>query len=178
MHRMTRVATASALVLLLAACSGTGLGTGSNETAPSVPAGSMSAEPSNAAMPSASAGDESAAGQRVDMTALAADPGSYAGQEITVLARVDSILVDGTAFLTSPSGSDEDQIAVVIRPDAQLDKEIVEGGVVWVDGTVVGFTADDLSSAGVDLSPDDLGGFSGEFVLVADAIRDPLTPAS
>lgn len=189
MHRMTRVAALPALVLLMAACSRGGTGAGGDETIPSLPAAStpagssMGAMPSSsgAAMPSASAstsvgGDET--GQRVDMSTLAADPGTYEGQDITVLARVDKVLIDGTAFITSPSGTEEDQLAVIIKPDASVEADLAEGDVVYVDGTVAGFTADDLDSSGVDVSPEDLGGFDGEFIILADGIRDPLAPSS
>ena len=91
-----------------------------------------------------------------------------------MLARVDQVLVDGVAFLTSPSASDEGQIAVVVRPDAQIDKEIVEGTVMWVEGTVVGLTEQELSDAGLDVTLDQLGDFDGEFAVVADSITDPL----
>jgi hypothetical protein len=108
------------------------------------------------------------------MSALAADPGTFVGQDVTVLARVDEVVIDGGAFLTSPSGTADGQIAVIVAPDATIDKEISSGGVVWVDGTVVGFTPDDLAAAGVELSADDLGGYDGAFAIIANAIRDPL----
>ena len=44
-----------------------------------------------------------------------------------------------------------------------------------MDGTLVGFTADKLADAGIDLTPDQLAGFHGEWVLIANAIRDPLS---
>jgi hypothetical protein len=170
MQRKTRVLTTLTLsALLLAACARTGTGGGGTTSSP---AGTEPSGSATASMPAASG--EATGPQRVDIGALAADPASFEGQEITVLARVDTVLVDGTAFLTSPSASEEGQFAVVVKPDATVDKEFTEGSVVWVDGTLAGFTADDLASAGVDVTPEQLGDFSGDWVLIADAIRDPL----
>lgn len=174
MLRMRRAAgILSFVVVLLAACAAPGTGAGGSE---SQPAGSGDVNTSSSAAPSGSApamAEEGSVG-RVDIGVLAADPSAFEGQEIRVLARVDHVLVDGVAFLTSPSATDEGQLAVVIRPDAQVDKEIAEGGVVWVEGSVVGFSQEDLDGAGVDVSLDELGDFSGEFAIVADAIGDPL----
>jgi hypothetical protein len=173
MHRITRAALVPALILILAACAGPRTGAGGSAGSSGLPDASGSSQPASSlgSSPSAS-GSET--GGRVDIGVLTADPGSYEGQDVRVLARVDEVLVDGTAFLTSPSASDEGQIAVVLRPDAQVDKQPVAGSVVWVDGTVMGFTADDLQAAGVDVTPDQLSGFSGEWVIVASAIGDPL----
>ena len=168
MQRTTRAITTLIFsALILAACARPGTGGGTTSSA--LPESSGSA---TASMPAASG--EATATQRVDIGALAANPDSFEGQNVTVLARVDKVLVDGTAFLTSPSASEQGQFAVVIKPDATIDKDIAEGTVVWVDGTLVGFTAEHLSDAGVDVTPEQLGGFKGEWVLVADAIRDPL----
>jgi hypothetical protein len=166
MHRMRGAAGAVAIVTLLAACAGVGTGAGSSAS----PAGTGAA-PSGSAPAS---GEAATADHRVDIGTLGGDPASFQGQEVKVLARIDKILVDGVAFLTSPSASEEGQLAVIVRPDAQVDKDIQEGRTVWVEGTVVGFTADELESAGVDVSPDQLGDFQGEFVIVADRIGDPL----
>jgi hypothetical protein len=166
MQRTRRVAAIPALVILLAACAGPGTGAGGTGGA----TGSPGASPTMAS-PGASGATSSG---RVDIGALAADPDSFEGQPLTVLARVDSVLIDGTAFLTSPSGSDEGQFAVIIKPGATVDKEPTEGAVVWVDGTLVGLTAEHLADAGVDVTPEQLSGFDGEWVLLADAIRDPL----
>jgi hypothetical protein len=171
MNRMRRAAGILALTALLAACAAPGTGGGattSGSGANVVP----STNPSMSA--AASAGAEAGAMTRVDIGALSDDPSAFSGEQVKVLARVDQVLVDGVAFLTSPSASEEDQIAVLVRPDAQIDKEIVEGSVVWVEGTVVGLTDQELADAGVDLSLDELGDFDGEFAIVADAIRDPL----
>ena len=40
-----------------------------------------------------------------------------------------------------------------------------------MDGTLVGFTADKLADAGIDLTPDQLAGFHGEWVLIASDPR-------
>jgi hypothetical protein len=171
MNRMRRAAGILALTALLAACAAPGTGGGattSGSGANVVP----STNPSTSA--AASAGAEAGAMTRVDIGALSDDPSAFSGEQVKVLARVDQVLVDGVAFLTSPSASEEDQIAVLVRPDAQIDKEIVEGSVVWVEGTVVGLTDQELADAGVNLSLDELGDFDGEFAIVADAIRDPL----
>lgn len=169
MQRTARAITTLILsALILAACARTGTG-GGGTTSSALPESSGSAA---ASMPAASKG--ATATQRVDIGGLAANPDSFEGQNITVLARVDKVLVDGTAFLTSPSASETGQFAVVVKPDATVDKDLVEGAVVWVDGTLVGLTDQDLSNAGVDVTPQQLNGFKGEWVLIADAIRDPL----
>jgi hypothetical protein len=171
MNRMRRAAGILALTGLVAACAAPGTGAGG--TASGTDADSAaSANPSM----SVAASDDSAASTttRVDIGALSDDPSAFSGQQIKVLARVDQVLVDGVAFLTSPSASEEGQIAVLVRPDAQVDKEFAEGSVVWVEGTVVGLTDQELSDAGLDISLDELGDFDGEFAIVADAISDPL----
>lgn len=173
MNRMRRAAGTLALTALLAACAAPGTGGGAA-------ASGTEAESATSANPSMSvaASDDSAASTtgttRVDIGALSDDPSAFNGEQIKVLARVDQVLVDGVAFLTSPSASDEGQIAVLVRPDAQVDKEFVEGSVVWVEGTVIGLTEQELSDAGLDISLDELGDFDGEFAIVADAISDPL----
>lgn len=172
MHPMRRAAGSAALILVLAACAapGTGGGGTSSDT-PSMGEAATSGSPSTAPQTD---GDGA---QRVDIGALTSDPGTFAGQEITVLARVDEVLVDGSAFVTSPSATEEGRLLVVVRPDGQVDKEPATGGMVLVDGTVVGFTPEDLQAAGIDLGREELGGFDGEFAFVADAVRDPLAEA-
>jgi hypothetical protein len=173
MHRMHRAAGLLPVIALLAACAAPGTGTGGagSDASSSIPAVESTAP--GTTDPSGSPSEASAT-TRVDIGVLGADPSSFMGEEITVLARVDRVLVDGLAFLTSPSATEENQMAVVVRPDAQVDKEIAEGSMVWVDGTVIGVSEDELAQAGVDVSLDELGEFSGEFAMVADAIRDPL----
>jgi len=175
MHRMRRAAGVPALVLILAACAAPGTGAGGTPDQ-GEPSSSMtltgSSPPSSSVM--ASPQGEATGDDRVDLSVLTADPGSFEGQPLTILAKVDEVLVDGTAFLTSPSGTEEGRIAVIVRPDGQIDKEPTAGAVVWVDGTVAGFSAEDLQAAGIDISPGDLGGFDGEFAVIADAVRDPL----
>ena len=172
MNRMRRAAGIVTLTALLAACAAPGTGGGATEPAGTGAADAASMNPSSS--PEASGAAETGTATRVDIGALSSDPASFTGQSIKVLARVDQVLVDGVAFLTSPSASDEDQIAVLIRPDAQVDKEIVEGTVVWVEGTVVGLTEQELSDAGLDVTLDQLGDVDGEFAIVADSISDPL----
>jgi hypothetical protein len=84
------------------------------------------------------------------------------------------VLVDGTAFLTSPSGTEEGQFPVVVTADAPVDKEIAVGSMLWLEGSSVALTEEDLQAAGVDVSADQLGEFDGEFVFVADLVADPL----
>jgi hypothetical protein len=171
MNRTTRAITTIILsALFLAACARTGTGGGGTSSSSALPASSGSA---TASMPAASG--EATASQRIDIGALAANPDSYEGQDVTVLARVDKVLVDGSAFLTSPSASEDGQFAVVIKPDAAVAKDPTEGSVLWVDGTLVGFTAEKLADAGIDITPEQLAGFNGEWVLIAKAIRDPLS---
>lgn len=173
MNRMRRAAGIITLTALLAACAAPGSGGGGAAAGASgTAAGLASANPSTS--PGASDSTDTSSATRVDIGALSDDPSSFNGQQIKVLARVDQVLADGVAFLTSPAASDEGQIAVLIRPDAQVDKDIVEGSVVWVEGTVVGLTDQELSDAGLDVTLDELGGFDGEYAIVADAIGDPL----
>ena len=172
MNRMRRAAGIITLTALLAACAAPGTGGGPSEPASTVPADAGSMTQSSS--PGASGPSETGASTRVDIGALSEDPSSFSGQSIKVLARVDQVLVDGVAFLTSPSASDEGQLAVLIRPDAQVDKDTVEGNVVWVEGTVVGLNEQELADAGLDVTLDQLGEFDGEFAIVADAIGDPL----
>ena len=173
MHRMRRAAGIITLMAFLAACAAPGTGGGGAAASASGTAPDLaSANSSNS--PAASGGTDTSGTSRVDIGVLSDDPSAFSGQQIKVLARVDQVLVDGLAFVTSPSASDEGQIVVLIRPDAQLDKDIAEGNVVWVEGTVIGLTDQELSDAGLDVTPDQLGDFDGEFAFVADAITDPL----
>ena len=171
MNRMRRAAGILALTALLAACAAPG--TGGGATASGIGTDGMtSTNPS--VSPAASGGTIDDTTTRVDIGVLSDDPSAFSGEPIKVLARVDQVLVEGLVFLTSPSASDEGQIPVLVRPDAQVDKEIAEAGVVWVEGTVVGLTDQELADAGLDVSLDQLGEFDGEFAIVADAISDPL----
>lgn len=175
MHRMHRAPGLLGIVILLAACAAPGSGGEPTEReAATSPATSDPMSGEAAPSGSASAEAETTGDRRIDMAALAADPSAAVAREITVLARVDQVVVDGLAFLTSPSASDDGQIAVIVRPDGQVDKEIAEGRMVFVDGTVVGFTAEELETAGVGIGTEELGEFGGEFAIVADAVRDPL----
>jgi hypothetical protein len=173
MNRMRRAAGTLALSALLAACAAPGTGGGAAASGTEAES-ATSANPSMSVAASDDSATSTATTTRVDVGALSDDPSAFTGEQIKVLARVDQVLVDGVAFLTSPSASDEGQIAVLVRPDAQVDKEIVEGSVVWVEGTVVGLTDQELSDAGLDISLDELGDFDGQFAIVADAISDPL----
>ena len=172
MNRMRRAAGIVTLTALLAACAAPGTGGGATEPAGTGATDAASMNPSSSPASTGSADGDTAT--RVDIGALSGDPSSFSGQSIKVLARVDQVLVDGVAFLTSPSASDEGQLAVLVRPDAQVDKEIHEGTVVWVHGTAAGLTEQELSDAGLDVTLDQLGDFDGEFAIVADSISDPL----
>ena len=175
MNRMRRAAGILTLAALLAACAAPGTGGGATEPAGTSGAPTGEAASTNPSMsPAASGTSASATAARVDIGAVSGDPSSFSGKQIKVLVRVDQVLVDGVAFLTSPSASDEGQIAVLIRPDAQVDKDVVQGSVVWVEGTVVGLTDQELTDAGLDFSLDQLGDFDGDFAIVADAVSDPL----
>lgn len=167
MNRMRRtLGILPVAALVLAACAAPGSGTGDSSTDP-------------AASPAAPGASSSAAASgvpgRVDIGDLYADPGAFAGEELTVLGRVDAIAVDGGAFLTSPSG-EEDGLLVVLAEDATVDKEIAERAVLWITGSVVPFTAEDLAAAGATVAADDAGlaGHAGGYVLVASEIGDPL----
>ena len=171
MNRMRRAAGILALTALLAACAAPGTGGGATASGTGAD-GMTSTNPS--VSPAASGGATDDTTTRVDIGVLSDDPSAFSGEPIKVLARVDQVLVEGLVFLTSPSASDEGQTPVLVRPDAQVDKEISEGAVVWVEGTVIGLTEQELADAGLDVSLDQLGEFDGEFAVVADAISDPL----
>src|SRR3990170_2426543 len=170
MYRMHRaVGILPVLALVAAACAPAGMGGGTtNETGASQ--GDTSAIPA----PSAPPGSDAVDVPRVDIGVLAAEPAALEGQPVAVLARVDEVLVDGRAFLTSPSASEEGQFPVVVSGDATVGKEIATGAVVWLEGSVIALTAEDLEAAGVEVAVEELGGLDGEFVFVADTVADPL----
>jgi hypothetical protein len=145
--------------LLLAACAAPG------------PGGGDPASP----IPSATDGGSAVPG-RIDIGDLYADPAAFAGQEVRILGRVDTVLVEDAAFLTSPSG-EENGLLVAIADDARVDKSPVARSVLWITGTVVPLTADDLAAAGALVSADDaaIADVSGEYALVATELGDPLT---
>ena len=174
MYRMHRaVGILPVLALVAAACAPAGMGGGTtNET------GAPEGNTSPIAAPSASIGSEADRAQRVDIGVVAAEPAALEGQPIAVLARVDDVLVDGRAFLTSPSASQEGQFPVVVSGDATVGKEIATGAVLWVEGSIVALTAEDLEAAGAEISAEELGGLDGEFVFVADTVADPLERTS
>jgi hypothetical protein len=166
MNRMRRtLGILPVAALVLAACAAPGTGAGDSDTSPAA----------SATSPAASAPASDVAG-RVDIGDLYADPGAFAGQEVTILGRVDAIAVEGGAFLTSPSG-EEDGLLVVLAEDATIDKEIAEKSVLWITGSVVPLSAEDLEAAGAAVSADDAGlaDYAGEYVVVANEIGDPLT---
>jgi hypothetical protein len=145
--------------LLLAACAAPGSG------------GGDTASP----IPSATDGGSAAPG-RVDIGDLHADPAAFAGQDVRILGRVDTVLVEDAAFLTSPSG-EEDGLLVVVADGARVDKAPVARSVLWITGTVVPLTAEDLAAAGALVTTDDaaLADVSGEYAIVATELADPLT---
>ena len=182
MHRMHRaLGILPVLTLLLAACAASGTGGGGASFAPDSSSAreSAAASASGAAETGASTGataspaDQGGGADRIDIGVLTGDPGAVAGTELRVLARVDEMVADGEAFYTSPSGTDEGRFLVVLAEDARVDKEMVEGAVVWVDGTVVGGTGEELESAGAATTemPSD---YEGDYVLIASALADPL----
>lgn len=181
MHRMHRaLGILPILVLALAACAAPGTGGGGAADRTTEPATGQPAETNAAPSGTAAAGiDDTAEADvdRVDIGVLAEDPAAFEGQPVAVLARVDEVLVDGLAFMTSPSGTEENQFPVVITSDAQVEKEIEVGNVLWLEGSPVAFTTDDLEAAGADVAADELAGFDGEFVFVATSIADPLAQA-
>lgn len=147
------------VALVLAACAAPGTGGGDLQSS----------------APTASAADGSAAPERVDIGDVYADPMAYAGEEIRILGRVDTVLVDEAAFLTSPSG-EEDGLLVVVADDATVDKVPAERSVLWITGTVVPRTAEDLSAAGALVPADDaaLAEVPGDVAIVATQLGDPL----
>lgn len=181
MNRMHRAAgILPILMLALAACAAPGTGGGRTDTS-AEPATSPTTESSTAPSGSATVDADDASEteiQRVDIGVLAEDPAAFEGQPVAVLARVDEILVDGLAFVTSPSGTEEGRFPVVLTGDAQVDKEIQVGSVLWLEGMPVAFTAEDLEAAGVEISADELEGLEGEFAFVASSVGDPLSQAA
>jgi hypothetical protein len=187
MHRMHRaLGILPVLTLAVAACAAPQTGGGGASIAPdasAAPAASTTASASADAETdasdgaSASPGAETGATERIDIGVLTGDPGAVSGTELRVLARVDEVIADGDAFFTSPSGTEEGRLLVVLAADARVDKQIAEGSVVWVEGTVVGGTEDELESAGAAMTelPSD---YEGDYVLVASALADPLAGES
>lgn len=169
------------LTLAVAACAAPQTGAGDASSGPessaaaspstSSPSGTSGTDASGGA--SASPAPEAGSAERIDIGVLAGDPGAVAGSELRVLARVDEVLSDGQAFYTSPSGTDEGRLLVVLADDARVDKEMAQGAVLWVDGTVVGGTGEELESAGAATTelPSD---YEGDHVLVASVLADPL----
>jgi len=152
------------VALLLAACAAPGSG------------GGDAASPSPSAPASASASDDVAdAVARVDIGDLYADPAAFEGQQVRILGRVDSVLVDDAAFLTSPNG-EADGLLVVAAQDATVDKSPAARSVLWITGTVVPLTADDLAAAGAVVAADDaaLADVAGDYAIVASELKDPL----
>jgi hypothetical protein len=186
MHRMHRaLGILPVLTLALAACAAPQTGGGDASSAPDAStalastAASASAvagtDASHGASPSPGAG--TGAAERIDIGVLAGDPGAVSGTEVRVLARVDEVVAEGDAFYTSPSGTEEGRLLVILAEDARVDKEIAEGSVVWVDGTVIGGTEDELGSAGAALT-ELPSGYEGDYVLLASALADPLAGES
>lgn len=148
------------VALVLAACAAPGTGGGDTQSP----------------IPSASVTDDGTTDgvDRINIGDVYADPASFAGQTVRILGRVDSLLVEDAAFLTSPSG-EEDGLLVVVSQDASVDKAPAERGVVWITGTVVPMTADDLATAGALVSADDpaVADVTGEYAIVASELGDP-----
>jgi hypothetical protein len=162
------------IALLLAACArGTGAGATDTSTEPS---GSSANQPSTSASAAPSASEAVTTG-RIDIGALVGEAASYQGQEVTVLGRVDSVLADGKAFTTSPNG-DDNNILVIVGDNATVEKDIAEKAVVFITGTVVPFTGDDLAAAGAAIGVDQLADYQGDYVIVASDISDPLNSGS
>lgn len=160
--------------LLLAACArGTGAGGSDASMAPPM---SSSGGSSASASAAASVGESPAAG-RIDIGALVGDAASYEGQDVTILGRVDSVLADGQAFTTSANG-DDDNILVIVGDNATIEKDITEKAVVFITGTVVPFTGDDLAAAGAAIGADQLSDYQGDYAIVATDIADPLNSGS
>lgn len=177
MHRIHRaIFVMPVLAFLIAACAAPETGGQASDVAAS-PSTAASAgattDASTDASAAASPADEATGPTRVDLSALATDPSAFTGGELRILARVDEVTADDTSFLTSPSASEEGQILVVLADDADLGKSLEVGSVVWVDGSVVGATSEELESAGAAATelPD---GYEGEYAIVASAVTDPL----
>jgi len=148
------------VALLLAACAAPGSG------------GGDTASPSSSA-PASDDGADAVA--RVDIGDLYADPAAFEGQQVRILGRVDSVLVDDAAFLTSPNG-EADGLLVVAAQDATIDKSPAERSVLWITGTVVPLTTDALATAGAVVAADDaaLADVASDYAIVATELSDPL----
>jgi hypothetical protein len=165
MNRMRRaIGILPPLVLVLAACAAPGSGGGDHSS----DMASTSAAASASTAPSGAAG-------RVDIGDLYADPAAFAGQEVTILGRVDGLVGDGGAFLTSPSGEDEG-LLVVPADDATVEKEAAQNRVLWITGIVVPFDSEALAAAGTSVGADDpaLAEYAGDYAIVATELGDPL----
>lgn len=167
MNRMRRaIGILPPLVLVLAACAAPGSGGGGGDDTSDMASTSAAASASTA--PSEPAG-------RIDIGDLYADPAAFAGQEVTILGRVDGLVGDGGAFLTSPSGEDEG-LLVVPADDATVEKEAAQNRVLWITGIVVPFDTEALAAAGTSVGADDpaLAEYTGEYAIVATQLGDPL----
>ena len=108
------------LTLALAACAAPETGEGGRSGSPAVSSAPGSTAPSSEvetdASPEASAipAGEAGAAERIDIGVLTDDPGTVSGSQIRVLARVDEVVEDGDAFYTSPAGTAEGRLLVVL----------------------------------------------------------------
>jgi hypothetical protein len=174
MHRIHRaIIVMPVLAFLIAACAAPETGGQASDAATSPSTAASADATSDASAPASPTDDAEAGPTRVDLSALAADPSAFTGGELRILARVDEVTEEDASFLTSPSASEEGQILVVLADDAELSKTLEVGSVVWVDGTLVGATSEELESAGAAATelPD---GYAGEYAMVASAVTDPL----
>lgn len=89
--------------------------------------------------------------ERVDVAAVLAEPERFAGQAVRLEGDFGEVIADNVFTLTGPDG--EDGLLVVGEDTGRFD-EVEPGRLVRVEGTLLGFDADALRDAGVELGDD------------------------
>ena len=179
MNRLRRaLGVLSILALALAACASQGTGGGATDEATGMAAGShamSSAAAPNASGASTSPSAEASTEERVWIDDVLADPAAFEDQQITISENVDAVIADDAAFIFSGTEV-EGQLLVVLTPETTVNEKPEVNRVITVTGTLVPFTAEELEAAGAPISIDDeaLSEFSGNAVLIATEVNDPL----
>jgi predicted small integral membrane protein len=118
-------------------------------------------------------------GEEVDVAAVVAEPERYAGQTVRVEGGFGEVIADNVFTLTGPEG--EDGLLVVGEDTGGFD-EVERGRTVRVEGTVLGFDAEALRDAGVELGEDiDAASLEGRLTIiptVVDVLDEPEAAAS
>ncbi len=107
--------------------------------------------------------------EEVDVAAVLAEPERFAGQTVRVKGGFGEIIADNVFTLGGPNG--EDGLLVVGEDTGGFD-EVERGRLVRVEGTMLGFDAEALRNAGVDLGEDiDTGALEGRPTIIPTAVE-------